>query len=113
MGTIDALEKEITMQLDFMRKFVPQKTLSARKQKKAIFCGAGDSFASAQLAAIFSKFGAKAYDPLDLIKNNEVFRGHDLYLVSISGNTISNIHLAKLHKKTIAITADKNSRLAK
>ncbi len=113
MNTLDAFEKEITMQLDFLETFVPQRRLSARKQSKSIFCGTGDSYVSSQLAEIFSKFKVKAHDPLDLIKNKKMLDGQDLYLVSISGNTISNIKLAKIHKNTIAITANKDSRLAK
>ncbi|SRR5579885_224553 len=113
MGTVDALEKEIAMQLDFIKKFVPQKTLSAAKQKKTIFCGTGDSFASSHLGEVFSKFRARAFDPLDLIKTRSLLLGHTVYAVSVSGNTASNIKLAKLHGNTIAITANKESRLAK
>ena len=113
MSTVAALEKEIKMQLDFLKRFVPQRTLSISKQKKAIFCGTGDSFASAQLAEAFSQFRAKAHDPLDLVKNRKMLSGHDLYLVSISGNTISNIRLGKLAKRTVAITANGNSKLAR
>ncbi|MGI0102347.1 MAG: sugar isomerase [Nitrosotalea sp.] len=113
MSTVDALEKEINMQLDFLEQFVPQKILPVSKQKKAIFCGTGDSFASAQLAEVFSQFQAKAHDPLDLIQNRKMLQGHDLYLVSISGNTVSNIRLGKLVKRTIAITANGSSKLAR
>jgi len=113
MSTVAALEKEIKMQLDFLKRFVPQRTMSISKQKKAIFCGTGDSFASAQLAEAFSQFRAKAHDPLDLVKNRKMLSGHDLYLVSISGNTISNIRLGRLGTRTVAITANGNSKLAR
>ncbi|MDE1829241.1 MAG: sugar isomerase [Thaumarchaeota archaeon] len=113
MRTIEAFEKEIALQLGFLQKFVPQKRLSEEKQRKAIFCGTGDSFASSQLAEVFSNFRAQSHDPLDLVKNKQVFARHDIYLISISGNTTSNIELARLHKRTVAITANKNSRLAK
>jgi fructoselysine-6-P-deglycase FrlB-like protein len=112
MPTIDAFEKEISMQLDFLKKFKPQKTLSISKQKKAIFCGTGDSYASSQLAEIFSQFRARSYDPLDLVKNKKFLERHDLYLISISGNTISNIQLAKLSKHATAITSNSRSKLA-
>lgn len=113
MSTVDALEKEINMQLGFLEQFVPQKILPVGKQKKAIFCGTGDSFASAQLAEVFSQFRARAHDPLDLIRNRSMLQGHDLYLVSISGNTVSNIRLGKLAKRTVAITANDKSKLAR
>jgi len=113
MDTVSAFEKEIAMQLDFIQKFVPQRKLSAKRQKNSVFCGTGDSFASSQLAEVFSNFQVRVYDPLDLIKNKKLVHGRDLYLVSISGNTVSNVKLAKMHKKTIAITANPDSRLAK
>ena len=113
MSTITAFEKEIGMQLKFLENFLPQRQLSHAKQEKAIFCGTGDSFAAAQLAEVFSEFRARAHDPLDLIKNKKLLTGHDLYLISISGNTISNVKLAQLSKRTTAITANPKSKLAK
>lgn len=112
MSTIAAFEKEIKMQVKFLEKFVPQRPLSVAKQKRAIFCGTGDSFVSAKIAEIFSDFRAKAFDPLDLIKNKRLLKDHDLYLISISGNTISNVNLAKTFRNTTAVTADPQSKLA-
>src|SRR5437867_2708847 len=113
MSTIAAFEKEIGMQLQFLENFVLQRALSHADQRKAIFCGARDSFVSAQLGEVFSNFRARAYDPLDLVKNKNLLSDHDLYLISISGNTISNIKLAKRSKRTTAITAYPQSKLAK
>lgn len=113
MSTVAAFEKEVAMQVNFVNNFVPQKQLSISKQKRAIFCGTGDSFVAAQLAEIFSNFRAHAFDPLDLLKNKRLAKDSDLYLVSVSGNTISNIKLAKISKNTTAITANTQSRLAK
>ena len=112
MSTIAAFEREIKMQVKFLEKFVPQKPLSVAKQKRAIFCGTGDSFVSAKLAEVFSDFRAKAFDPLDLLKNKRLLNDHDLYLISISGNTISNIKLAKTFRNTTAVTANPQSKLA-
>ena len=95
MSTIAAFEKEIKLQVSFVRNFVSQKQLSIAKQKQAIFCGTGDSFASAQLAEVFSDFRARAFDPLDLLKNKRLAKNKNLYMISISGNTVSNIKLAK------------------
>ena len=113
MSTISAFEKEIRMQLNFVQNFVPQRPLSTLKQKRAVFCGTGDSFVSAQLAEVFSGFRTRAFDPLDLLKNKRLVKNHDLYLISISGNTISNIKLAKAAKNTVAVTANPQSRLGK
>ena len=111
--TIAAFESEIKMQLEFLEHFEPCKPLSAINQTKAVFCGAGDSFAASLLGEIFSDFKSKALDPLDLSKNPRTLLGKHLYLVSISGNTISNIRLAKKVRDATAITANQDSRLAK
>lgn len=111
--TIAAFEKEIGMQVKFLENFDPPRRLSYSKQKKAVFCGAGDSFASSQLAEVFSRFRIRAIDPLDAVKNREIVEDSDLYLVSVSGNTISNIKLAKLVRNCTAITSNKKSKLAK
>ena len=85
MNTIDAFESGIKAQLDLAKNFRPQAKLGAARQKRTIFCGTGDSFASSLLAEAFSCHGARAYDPLDLAKNRRILAGKDLYLVSISG----------------------------
>jgi len=111
MSTIAAVEKEIKLQPSFVQNFVSQKQLAIPTQKQTIFCGTGDSFVSAQLAEVFSDFRARALDPLDLLKNKKLVKNKNLYLISISGNTISNIKLAKVSKNTTAITANPQSRL--
>jgi len=111
--TIDAFETEIWMQVELAKKFRPQERLGPLRQKRAVFCGTGDSFASSLLAEAFSSHGARAFDPLDLIKNRKLAAAKDLYLVSISGNTSSNIRLAALHGSAVAITANGQSRLAR
>lgn len=113
MRTIDAFEKDVAMQLDYIRKFSPLKPLSQNKQQNTIFCGTGDSYAASQVASILSNFRVRAFDPLDLLENTKLLRGSHLYLVSVSGNTASNINLARKYKRTTAITAAKDSRLAR
>jgi fructoselysine-6-P-deglycase FrlB-like protein len=113
VSTISAYESEIMMQLEFLEHFEHQKQLSIQDQQKTIFCGTGDSFASAQLGEVFSDFRVKALDPLDLSKYTKILRNNHLYFISISGNTISNINLAKRSKNSVAITANPSSRLGK
>ena len=113
MNTISAFEKDIELQPEFIENFVSLKQLSMTRQKSGIICGTGDSFSSALLCEIFSNFKIKAFDPLDLLKNRMIAKGKELYLISISGNTSSNIKLAKSVKNTIAVTANANSRLGK
>jgi len=113
MRTVFAFEKEIGLQINFLKKFVGQQILSKSQQRKTIFCGTGDSFVAAQIAQIFSDFRTSAFDPLDLLQNKRLTKNSQVYLISISGNTISNIKLANAIKNGIAITANPQSRLAK
>ncbi|MGI0003470.1 MAG: sugar isomerase, partial [Nitrosopumilaceae archaeon] len=112
MQTIEALEQDILLQIPFLHRFKAQKPIPAQKQQKTIICGTGDSYAAALLCEAFSDFKIRAIDPLDLANNQNLAKNH-AYLVSISGNTITNIRAAKFAKKATAITANKNSRLAK
>ena len=111
--TIQAYEDDIKSQTNFLQKFIPQKPIPKKNQDNTIFTGSGDSLASAMLAEPFSNFSVKAIDPLDLIKNKLVSKDKTVYIVSVSGNTISNIKVAKIAKKSIAITSKPKSRLAK
>jgi len=113
MKTIEAYEHDINCQTKFLEKFKKQKPLSENQQKNTIFTGSGDSLASSMLAETFSGFRVKSLDPLDLLKNKSVAKNKTVYFVSISGKTISNIKVAKVAKKAIAITSKPKSRLVK
>ena len=113
MNSIEAYEQDILLQLDFLKSFKKQKLLSATSQKNIFFSGSGDSLVSSLLAESFSGGLAQAMDPLDLFKNKSLAKSKQVYFVSISGNTITNIKVAKIAKKAIAITSQPQSRLAK
>ena len=113
MNTIDAFEKDIELQVDFLKSFKIQKPISKSIQKNTLFTGSGDSLISSMLAESFSEGSIRAMDPLDLYKNKHLVKSKRVYFVSISGNTITNIKVAKLAKKSIAITSKSDSRLAK
>ena len=113
MNTIQAFEKDMYLQSDFLKSFKNQKILSSNQQTNAIFSGSGDSLVSAMLAESFSGGIVRAMDPLDLLKNKQLVKSKHVYFVSISGNTISNIKVAKTAKKTTAITSMPYSKLAK
>jgi len=111
--TIDAFEKDINLQSNFLKNFKKQNPIPVNQQKNLIFTGSGDSLASAKLAESFSNFRVKSMDPLDLLKNKSLVKNKTVYFVSISGNTISNIKVSKTAKKAIAITSKPKSRLVK
>jgi fructoselysine-6-P-deglycase FrlB-like protein len=113
LKTLEAYENDIKLQSDFLKIFEKQKTLSENQQKNVIFTGSGDSLASAMLAESFSDFRVKSFDPLDLLKNKRLSKNKTIYFISISGKTISNIKVAKRAKKSIAITSNPQSKLAK
>lgn len=113
MNTIQALEKDILLQVQCLSKFNPPPMLNAAHQKNSIFCGSGDSLAACMLAESFSGYAVKAADPLDLLKNKSIAKSHEVHIVSISGRTISNIKVAKLARKSFAITSNPDSKLAK
>lgn len=112
MQTIEAYEKDVFAQPEFLRTFHAKKPLSKKLQKNVIFSGTGDSFVSAMLSEVFSNYLVKSFDPLDLLKTKNIMKNKIVYLVSVSGNTISNIKVAKMAKTSIAITSKPQSKLA-
>ena len=112
MRTLEAYEQDIFIQPKFLNKFQTQKPLSRTTQKNTIFTGSGDSLVSAMLAEVFSNYTVKSVDPLDLLKNKSILKNKTVYFVSISGNTISNIKVAKMTTKSTAITSQSKSKLA-
>jgi len=110
--TIEAFERDVILQTQFLQTFQPQHPLSDITQRNSIFCGSGDSFAAAMLAEAHSDLKVRAADPLDLLKNQQITKKHNVFLISISGNTISNIKVAKLARKSTGITSNPKSRLA-
>ena len=113
MNSIEAYERDIESQMSFLKSFKKQKPLSPNLQKSIFFTGSGDSLVSAMLAESFSNGIVKAMDPLDLYSNKQLVKSKHVYFVSISGNTITNIRVAEIAKKAIAITSNPNSKLAK
>ncbi|MDH3489669.1 MAG: sugar isomerase [Nitrosopumilus sp.] len=112
MNSIESFEKDIELQSSFLKLFKTQKPLSQSHQKNTYFSGSGDSMVSSLLAESFSGGIVKAMDPLDLYNNKKLVKSKHVYFVSVSGNTISNIKVAKNVKKSTAITSNPNSRLA-
>ena len=113
MKTIEALENDILLQIPYLQEFAPQKKLSEKIQDNTIFCGSGDSLAAAMLAESFSDLKVRAIDPLDLLKNPPMIKNNPVYIISISGNTVSNVKVGKISKNSTAITYNENSKLAK
>ena len=113
VNTIRAYQKDIELQLDFLKSFKKQKALPNALKKNVIFSGSGDSLVSSMLAEVFSDGAVRAFDPLDLYRNKSLAKSNHVFFVSISGNTITNVKVARIAKRSTAITAKSQSRLAK
>ena len=112
VNTIAAFEKDVDLQLSLLKSFKRQKPIPKNDQKDVIFSGSGDSLASSMLAESLSGGLARAMDPMDLYRDKSLVKSKNLYFVSISGNTIANIKVAKHARHSTAITAKSDSRLA-
>lgn len=113
MKTIEAFENDILLQIPYLQNMILQKQLSIKKQEKTIFCGSGDSLAAALLAESFSNYRIQTTDPLDLLKNPGIAKNKDAYIISISGNTTSNVKAAKLFKNSTGVTSNPYGKLVK
>jgi len=78
--------------------------------------GAGDSYAASLCASFLAGPGVIALDPYSLATSLDWAKGRPVYIISISGETASNIELARALKRvasrTVAITSNPGSRLA-
>lgn len=120
MNSIDAFEQEINYQVTDLPKFIREskiKRLSIGEQKRCILTGAGDSFAAAMITEFASNNRIRCTDPMNICLNPKIVKDKFVYAISISGNTRANIEAAKLASKitskTVAITANGESKLAK
>lgn len=88
-----------------------------RAPRGSIFVGAGDSYAAA-LCGFYASWGrCIALDPYTLASEPEVARGVEVFFISASGRTSSNVlalaKVRRLAKKTTALTAVDRSPLAR
>jgi fructoselysine-6-P-deglycase FrlB-like protein len=114
MGIMEVLAAEVDGQWETLRQFA--RTSLPRAAKGAIFVGAGDSYAAA-LAGFYASGGrCIALDPYSLAVMPEIARGLEVYFISVSGRTASNVLAARrvrdVASGTTALTAVEKSRLA-
>lgn len=114
MNAIEAMQAEIEYQVQDLHNL----NLSSPWVRDSLFVGSGDSYVAGLAAQYFSGSHAICCYPIDIIKNPSLVERRNLFIVSISGNTLANILAAKIAKKhgvskTTALTARPLSRLAK
>ncbi len=119
VNTIDAFEQDIMYQVTDLKNFLRSLNVTkiiADQHERCVFTGAGDSFAAALIAELASNNRIHCIDPMDICINPSTVKDRVLYTISVSGNTKANIAAArianKVAEKTIAITANADSRLA-
>jgi len=117
MNSINAMKKEIRSQTDHLPKLDLPRQIDL---DDCLFIGAGDSYAAALVALYASNYKIMCSTPMEIVFNPEIIdKNHyrRIYIVSISGNTRSNILAARISRKykisTTAITAAPNSTLAR
>lgn len=116
MGEIPLRElaDEVNGQPAILERFARSKL--PRASSGSIFVGAGDSYAAA-LAAFYSSRGrCIALDPGTLAGAPEIAEGLEVFFISVSGRTASNVKAAgevrRLAKRTTTLTAAVESKLA-
>ena len=112
---MDAYKKDLGRQHTEIKNFVAPKPLSDVNIRKTVFTGSGDSLAAAMLAEALSDYSSLAADPLEILRNPQIVKNKNLYVISVSGRTITNIRLLqnRVSAHITAITANKDSELAK
>jgi glutamine---fructose-6-phosphate transaminase (isomerizing) len=111
---MDAMEKEVRYQVGYLHDLnLPEKV----SFENCILVGSGDSYAAALITSYASNRKLICCDPMEISFNPEIVKNRSIYLLSVSGNTKSNIHAAKVSKKlgslTTAITSKPQSVLAR
>ena len=107
----DEVEGQPQVLLEFLRSRFP------KAPRESIFVGAGDSYAAAMAGFYASGGRCIALDPYSLASAPGVAEGREVFFISVSGRTTSNVVAAKgvrRHaRRTTAITAERTSALAK
>ena len=114
MGGIDSLLVEFEEQSAALTAFARARI--RRASGGTLLVGAGDSYAAAMAGFFASNGRCIAMDPYSLAAAPEVARGLEVYFISASGRTASNVSAARkvkgIAKVTGAITAVEGSTLA-
>ena len=109
-----AFAEEVKSQPHILEEF--SKSGFPRARRETILVGAGDSY-SAAMSGFFSSGGACiAVDPYHLASDPEIAKGADVFLISVSGRTASNLaavtKVRRFARRTFGITSEEGSKLA-
>lgn len=114
LGQLQHILNEVKKQPQVLERWARSKVPMA--PDGSIFVGAGDSFAAALAGFYASKGGCIAFDPYTLASHPEIAKGGEVFFISVSGRTSSNLLAARrvrgLAKRTTVLTAVPDSKLA-
>ena len=111
MNSIESLTLDFNAQISELGKINNDKI-----SDNLIFVGSGDSYVAGLITEYLTHHKCKCYSPSDLF-SSELSRDGTYCFVSVTGRTKANISVAKrasqAGSKTVAITFNENSELAK
>ena len=110
MKSIEAIKLQLDSHLRDLNEI-----RNSKVSDPCVFVGAGDSYAAGLIAEFLTDHRCKCYSPSDLL-NSRLTDEYTYCFISVTGKTKSNIivaeRAAEAGAKTIAITLNKNSKLA-
>jgi fructoselysine-6-P-deglycase FrlB-like protein len=105
---LSTVEAEVSRQPAVLEAFLHEDLAEA--PPGSVFVGAGDSFAASLIASSLSSGKHMALDPYELVSDPTLAKGRNVYFVSASGKTASNIAAARavktLARERTAVTAE-------
>jgi fructoselysine-6-P-deglycase FrlB-like protein len=110
MNSLDSLEIDFNSQISDLNNICSDKI-----SEDCVFVGSGDSFVAGLMAEFVTHHKCQSYSPSDLLRSR--FAKDKTYcFISVTGKTKANIEVARratlLGAKTIAVTLNRNSKLA-
>ena len=110
MNSIEILQLDFDSQISELNKIHNEKIFD-----DCIFVGSGDSYIAGLIVEYLTHHKCKCYSPSDLL-SSRMLQDKTYCFISVTGRTKANIELAKIATesgiKTIAVTLDRNSKLA-
>ena len=115
-ATLDSVAEELREQPRLLDSFRGSSLRSKSVEGDPILVGAGDSYAASLCASYLAGPLVLALDPNSLAASPAWAKGRRVYVISISGETKTNVDLAKalrgVAKQVVAVTCNPGSRLA-
>ena len=110
MDSIEILNMDFDSQIIQLNKIHNERILD-----ECIYVGSGDSYVAGLIVEYLTDHKYKCYSPSDLL-NSRLLQDKTYCFISVTGRTKANIELARHATesgvKTIAVTLDRNSKLA-